>query len=733
MKLHLMCVVAALAACGGVSAESWPLTTKIAEAHKVLGTDTWYGCRRTVFDFEGYEAWVVEPPEGVKAAEGNPWTWTMQWATAYVPRTSVPRLVKERGWRHATVITYKDKMDQHGLEVSARFQRYLVDGLGFAKKANLIGMSWGGFYSVRYAATYPENVAKAYLDAPLLCFADFDPSKESANPRHGPWAQMAPKDGKWSADPRMPLNLAEKLAATGIPVFLVYGGQDKSCPPEQNAVPFIARFKAAGGEPRLKVLYREYFGHHPHGVEESDNAIIDFFTSDAAKSSKSAYDAALERLRATVHGGEITEIRRYWKGDGEPTWMRGGPDCAIVHFTLRPTPESEIRCRLLLPPPEKWNGRFWGIGNQGQGTDLREWLFRGWQLPHAQGGSATCLADMGTGDGRFGREVLRDFGWRACHLMTVEAKKLVEAFYGRPAKKSYFSGISSGGGQGFHEALRFPEDYDGVVSYVPAHRRTDLARNSRNFYRATHDAAGKLVVTPEQCKAVVDAAIELLADKGPSWAAGKCVTPVTYSREQADAILDRAATKVPALKADDLRARWHAIWRGPEIDGRHSNGHSFGADLSDFLHPRGFMTEILLGKGAKTVQEMTDAEFEAFVAEIRDDVDATDPDLSRFAARGGKMIVISGTADPIVPARSAWDTCEQLAAKVGGKESLASFFRAYFLPGRDHGYRPKDRDGVGNVDAFGAIVKWCEEGVAPGALKGSLRDGTSVPVEPWGK
>ena len=40
------------------------------------------------------------------------------------------------------------------------------------------------------------------------------------------------------------------------------------------------------------------------------------------------------------------------------------------------------------------------------------------------------------------------------------------------------------------------------------------------------------------------------------------------------------ATQVPALRSDDLRTRWHAIWRGPEIDGRHPNGHSFGADLS---------------------------------------------------------------------------------------------------------------------------------------------------------
>ena len=64
------------------------------------------------------------------------------------------------------------------LKASAKFQKYLVDELGLAPKADLIGMSWGGFYSTRYAANYPENVDKIYLDAPLLCFWDFYPDPD---------------------------------------------------------------------------------------------------------------------------------------------------------------------------------------------------------------------------------------------------------------------------------------------------------------------------------------------------------------------------------------------------------------------------------------------------------------------------------------------------------------------------------------------------------------------------
>ena len=266
----MMVALALAGAWAGMASAAPVLTEKIAARHKVTRTDNWYGFDRTVFDFDGYEAWVVEPKAGTER-KGRPWTWTMQWATAFVPRTGVPKLLAD-GFHHVTIITFKDKMDETGLKASARFQKYLVDELGFAPKADLIGMSWGGFFSTRYAANYPENVDKIYLDAPLLMFKDGKPKHDI-----GPWAKQLPADGKWSAHPEMPVNLSEKLAKTGIPIFLVYGGQDQSCPPEINAVPFIERFKAAGGEKNLKVLYRSYFGHHPHGMEVGDQTIVKFF------------------------------------------------------------------------------------------------------------------------------------------------------------------------------------------------------------------------------------------------------------------------------------------------------------------------------------------------------------------------------------------------------------------------------------------------------------------------
>jgi len=242
------------------------VSNKIARAHKVTGTDMWYGHRRTKFDFAGRAAWVVEP--SVAPAKGMPWTWTMQWAEAFVDRTGVPDLLK-RGFHHATIDLFDTRMNEEGVAAAAAFQKFLVEELGFAPKANLVGMSWGGFFSTRYAAAHPGNVAKIYYDAPLLNFDGFGMEV-------GPWANAKPADGVWSADPRMPVNMADKIAAAKIPALLLYGGQDQTVPPQQNCELFVERFKKAGGE--ITVNKRGGFGHHPHGLDpDKTQQIVEFF------------------------------------------------------------------------------------------------------------------------------------------------------------------------------------------------------------------------------------------------------------------------------------------------------------------------------------------------------------------------------------------------------------------------------------------------------------------------
>ena len=243
----------------------YALRDRIVRKHPLVRRDCWHGFDRNVFLFREHEAWVVEPE--TRTAGENRWTWTMQWADAFVERTGVPELLKQ-GWHHVALDVFDERMSDAVLPTVRAFQSYLAEELGLSSTANLIGMSWGGFFSVRYAVTFPSAVGRLYLDAPLLTFDGCGFMSWT-----GPWKNDVPACG-WTDDPRMPINMAEQLAAARIPVLLLYGGQDQTVVPCKNAEAFVSRFKAAGGS--LDVEKRELFGHHPHGLDDPSR-IVSFF------------------------------------------------------------------------------------------------------------------------------------------------------------------------------------------------------------------------------------------------------------------------------------------------------------------------------------------------------------------------------------------------------------------------------------------------------------------------
>lgn len=92
-------------------------------------------------------------------------------------------------------------------------------------------------------------------------------------------------------------------------------------------------------------------------------------------------------------------------------------------------------------------------------------------------GTSTGFAAVGSNNGHDGNtgelfkdnaEVLNDFTYRSVHTEQLVGKQLVQAYYGKPHKNSYYMGCSTGGRQGVLSALRFPEDFDGILAGAPA-------------------------------------------------------------------------------------------------------------------------------------------------------------------------------------------------------------------------------------------------------------------------
>ena len=256
----------------------------IASKCNVLARDAFEGFERTVFEFEGCEAWVVEP---AAPAEGSPWVWCMEWPTAFRNRMGVKDLL-EAGYRWVTFnpasggrskIAAGNQNDEM-VAKRCRYQKFLVAELGLESRCGLVGMSWGGFYSVRYASEHPECVKAILLDAPLLDFSTLSRFKT------GTWRQLKSyypqikEDYEGRDDPLQPVSpmRAERIAKAGIPVWIIYGAADDVVPAESNCLRFASAYEKAGGH--LKLWRDNLRGHHPHGLEPGEGRVfVNFFNA----------------------------------------------------------------------------------------------------------------------------------------------------------------------------------------------------------------------------------------------------------------------------------------------------------------------------------------------------------------------------------------------------------------------------------------------------------------------
>src|SRR5436853_2262512 len=151
----------------------------------------------------------------------------------------------------------------------------------------------------------------------------------------------------------------------------------------------------------------------------------------------------------TVGAGAFTQ-----PGRGGGGGARGGanvfanlPAYCRLTATLTPTTDSDIKVEIWLPA-SGWNGKFEAVGNGGwAGTIPYPALAAALAAGYATAGTDTGHVG-GTADFALGHpEKLIDLAYRSIHEMTVQARKVVDAYYGSIPKLSYYNGCSQGGRQ----------------------------------------------------------------------------------------------------------------------------------------------------------------------------------------------------------------------------------------------------------------------------------------------
>lgn len=423
-----------------------------------------------------------------------------------------------------------------------------------------------------------------------------------------------------------------------------------------------------------------------------------------------------------------------------------------VQGVLQPGPKSHARFEVWLPESD-WNGRLEAVGNGGYAGLLSVWAV----AEAIRHGAASVTTDTGHEanaifpvDESWAREPdrLLDYGHRAIHEAAVAARALVAAYYGTPARHSYFASCSNGGRQALMEAQRYPADFDGILAGAPAAHFTRLnawAAAMQQRFATQPEARLPAAIVPVLAQAAVaacdadDGLVDGLVDdprrcrfdarKVACGAApeGSCLTPPQLESLRLLRGGRGLATGQPFngfLPGTESSAWLDWIIGRPEYAaGHHDFGERFFADFV-FHDGKWRLPDLDVARDAPRAR-----------AELGPILDATDPDLRAFAARGGRLILYHGWGDAAIPGGDTIEYFDAVGRKMG-RRARDAMSRLYLVSGLLHcsggpgftEFGAPDTAGSGDPgsDIYAALRAWVEEGRPPGAIVAIRKAGATA-------
>lgn len=315
--------------------------------------------------------------------------------------------------------------------------------------------------------------------------------------------------------------------------------------------------------------------------------------------------------------------------------------------------------------------------------------------------------------------------------MTVAGKAIAATFYGSGPKVSYWNGCSTGGRQGLMEAQRFPADYDGIVAGAPANPQTRLAAWNVYVGQAAlkdpaHTIPGSKYPMIHQavlnaCDALDGLKDDLIGDPG------RCsfdFKTLACKGEDSSSCLTVAqvetAQKVtsPAVHSKTGETIFPGLAHGTELGWATKIGgpapSSLGIDYFKYV----------VFKNPNWDWRTFDLETAVVLADRIDNgtTNATNPDLTAFKQRGGKLLLYHGWRDGAFSAQSTINYYKTVLDIMGSAQS-AEWLRLFLAPGMGH---CGGGEGPNAFDAVAALEQWVEHGKAPDLIIASHRTNGKV-------
>jgi feruloyl esterase len=366
-------------------------------------------------------------------------------------------------------------------------------------------------------------------------------------------------------------------------------------------------------------------------------------------------------------------------------------------------------------------------------------------------------------------EAIKNLGYMQMKKTHDAAMVLIQRMYGERPKYNYYIGTSQGGREALTVAQRYPNDYDGIAANVPivsfsslmlapeliriqekpeANWVTPAKVNAirGEFIRQCDKLDGLvdgIMNNYMACRAIFD--VKQGAKNRHPWAEKRCPGNVDPNPADTSAnacltdgqisTLEFVYTRYPFGEPLANNVKSFGMWlpnTDPSGSGlilgsrfRGQEGAPADAAMHSHLGAIGVTGFLMKDLTENPLDYLEGGKFAARRAELSAWLDSTNPDLSAFQKRGGKMIVAIGTNDTLASPGAQLDYYQSVIDKMG-RSKVDAFARLYVIPQTGHGLTGTSYgvDGEGKTiqarpipntfDRVTLLTDWVEKGMAPG-------------------
>jgi len=312
-------------------------------------------------------------------------------------------------------------------------------------------------------------------------------------------------------------------------------------------------------------------------------------------------------------------------------------------------------------------------------------------------------------------QMLDDYANQSVPRVLPAAKAILRERYGDAltGTKMVYEGCSGGGRQGLIQAQRNPELFDGVISRAPANAYTPQFLWYQQVAKQLSQPGASL--SQAKMQTVSDAvmarcdALDGLSDKMIGRPEACKFDPVELACTGAETDSCLTPPQVQSVKkfyaptsVANGRYKWPGFPVGGEVPG-------WNQPARDALG-KGYMKYMVAQDPTADWLRIDPSKYTARIDELIKSIDAVDPDLSRFKAKGGKLILWTGLTDWLITANNATGYYKEVVAKSGGQAVADQFVEYYTSPGVQH---CAGGTGADKFDFLAPMFEWLEKGIKP--------------------